>query len=107
MTARGGSPSGCTPLAAQALTPSKSTFRYKVLLQEGRFAMPKFLTIMTALTALGAAAAAQAAPVELDLTGLRAGGRLYVELQTRDQYRSEARAPGASAGPPPPGDSAL
>jgi uncharacterized protein (DUF2141 family) len=56
--------------------------------------MTNFLTIVASLTALGTAVAAQAAPVEIDLTGLRAGGRLYVQLQTRDQYMGQARAAG-------------
>ena len=56
--------------------------------------MTRLLIIVASLTALGTAATARAAPVEIDLTGLRAGGRLYVELQTRDQYMGPQRAAG-------------
>jgi uncharacterized protein (DUF2141 family) len=69
--------------------------------------MTRFLTIIASLTALGTAAAAQAAPVEIDLTGLRAGGRLYVQLQTRDQYQGPQRAAGKIVEAPAAGGLAL
>ena len=49
---------------------------------------------LASLAVLGCASAAQAAPVEIDLTGLRAGGRLYVQLQTRDDYLGPRRQAG-------------
>jgi uncharacterized protein (DUF2141 family) len=39
-------------------------------------------------------AAAHAGTVSVDLTGLRAGGTLYVQLQTRDQFLGPARIAG-------------
>jgi uncharacterized protein (DUF2141 family) len=62
---------------------------------------------MASLAALATAAAAQAAPVEIDLSGLRAGGRLYVELQTRDQFMGDTRAAGKIVDAPAAGSLAL
>lgn len=69
--------------------------------------MNRLLTIIASLAALGTAAAAQAAPVEIDLTGLRAGGRLFVQLQTRDQYMRHTRTAGRIVEAPAAGDLAL
>ena len=44
--------------------------------------------------ALALAVPATAAPVRVELTGLRAGGTLYVQLQTRAQYMSAERSAG-------------
>jgi uncharacterized protein (DUF2141 family) len=55
--------------------------------------MTRIATI-AALIALAAPAAASAAPVRIDLSGLRAGGTLYVQLQTRDQFMGAARTAG-------------
>ena len=52
------------------------------------------LAIIAASLALAAPAAASAAPVRIDLSGLRAGGALYVQLQTRAQFMGAARAAG-------------
>jgi len=69
--------------------------------------------------ALALPAAASAAPVSVDLSGLRPGGTLYVELQTRAQFMGADRtagqivqAPAAGSlsldlGEVPPGDYAL
>lgn len=63
--------------------------------------------------------AAFAAPVTADLSGLRAGGTLYVQLQTRAQFLGQERAAGeivrtvpagtlsVALGEIPPGDYAL
>lgn len=80
--------------------------------------MTRFSTILAALALAGPAAAA-AAPVTVDLSGLRTGGTLYVQLQTRDQFLGPQRtagqriaAPAAGAlsvdlGDVPPGDYAI
>lgn len=80
--------------------------------------MTRIATI-AALIALAAPAAASAGPVRIDLSGLRAGGTLYVQLQTRDQFMGAARtagqvvqAPqagtlGVDLGDVPPGDYAI
>lgn len=52
------------------------------------------LSLLAAAIALAAPAAAAAGPVRIDLSGLRAGGRLYVQLQTRDQFMGGSRAAG-------------
>jgi uncharacterized protein (DUF2141 family) len=77
------------------------------------------ISTIAALIALAAPAMAQAGPVRVDLIGLRAGGTLYVQLQTRTQFLGTARvagrmieAPQAGAlgvdlGEVPPGDYAL
>jgi uncharacterized protein (DUF2141 family) len=56
--------------------------------------MPKFIPIAAALAAFATAGAASAAPIELDLAGLRAGGKLYVQVQTREQFLGADRAAG-------------
>jgi uncharacterized protein (DUF2141 family) len=55
--------------------------------------MTRFATIAAAL-ALALPAAAQAGAVSVDLSGLRAGGTLYVQLQTRAQFMGADRAAG-------------
>jgi uncharacterized protein (DUF2141 family) len=69
--------------------------------------MRRFLIMTASLTALGMTAAVQAAPVEIDLSGLRAGGRLYVQLQTREQFMGSARAAGEMVSAPAAGDLAI
>lgn len=76
-------------------------------------------SMFAAALALSAATAATAAPVRIELSGLRAGGTLYVQLQTREQYMGAdhaageiVRAPAAGAlsldlGEVPPGRYAL
>jgi uncharacterized protein (DUF2141 family) len=71
------------------------------------------------LAALALPSAALATPVTADLSGLRAGGTLYVQLQTRDQFMSANRAGGEilrrvpagslslALGDVPPGDYAI
>jgi len=51
-------------------------------------------SIAAALFALSLPAAAPAAPLRVDLNGLRSGGTLYVQLQTRDQFLGAARTAG-------------
>jgi uncharacterized protein (DUF2141 family) len=65
--------------------------------------MHKSLMIAATLASLAAATAAQAAPVEIDLSGLHAGGRLYVQLQTREQFMGSARAAGEVVNAPAAG----
>jgi uncharacterized protein (DUF2141 family) len=72
-----------------------------------------------AALALALPAAAHAGPVAVDLTGLRAGGTLYVQVQTRAQFMGQSRiggrivaAPragslGVDLGEVPPGDYAI
>jgi uncharacterized protein (DUF2141 family) len=72
-----------------------------------------------AALALVLPAAAWAGPVTVDLTGLRAGGTLYVQVQTRAQFMGPARAGGRIVAAPqagslsvdlgevPPGDYAI
>jgi uncharacterized protein (DUF2141 family) len=55
--------------------------------------MKPIITI-AALLAIAAPAAASAGPVRIDLSGLRAGGTLYVQLQTRGQFLGAQRAAG-------------
>lgn len=50
--------------------------------------------ILIAASALTLPAAAQAGNVQIDLSGLRAGGTLYVQVQTRDQFLGAGRAAG-------------
>lgn len=52
------------------------------------------IATIAALVALAAPAAASAGPVRIDLSGLRAGGTLYVQLQTRAQFMGAARTAG-------------
>lgn len=59
--------------------------------------------ILAAAWALALPAAAQAGKVEIDLSGLRAGGTLYVQLQTRDQFPGAGRAAGRIVEAPPAG----
>ena len=49
---------------------------------------------MIAALALALPAAAQAGPVSVELSGLRGGGTLYVQLQTRAQFLGGERAAG-------------
>lgn len=51
-------------------------------------------SIAAAVLALAMPAAASAGPVRVDLSGLRAGGTLYVQLQTREQFFGAARTAG-------------
>jgi uncharacterized protein (DUF2141 family) len=51
-------------------------------------------SIAAALLALAMPVAASAGPVRVELSGLRAGGTLYVQLQTRAQYMGADRAAG-------------
>jgi uncharacterized protein (DUF2141 family) len=72
-----------------------------------------------AALALAFPAAAQAGPVTVDLTGLRAGGTLYVQVQTREQFMGPSRIGGRVVAAPhagslsvdlgdvPPGDYAI
>lgn len=55
--------------------------------------MTRFSIIVAAL-ALAGPGAAMAGPVTVDLSGLRAGGTLYVQLQTRDQFLGPQRTAG-------------
>ena len=54
--------------------------------------------------ALALAVPAAAAPVRVELAGLRAGGTLYVQLQTRDQFMGAARTAGEVVRMPAAGD---
>jgi len=54
----------------------------------------KTVITIAALLVLAAPAAAQAGNVRVDLTGLRAGGTLYVQLQTRAQFLGAERSAG-------------
>jgi len=47
--------------------------------------------------------AAQAGTVSVDLTGLRAGGTLYVQVQTREQFLGQARIAGQIVAATQPG----
>jgi uncharacterized protein (DUF2141 family) len=79
----------------------------------------KIITPIAALLVLAAPAALQAGPVRVDLSGVHAGGTLYVQLQTRAQFLGAERsagqliqAPQAGAlsvdlGEVPPGDYAV
>ena len=80
--------------------------------------MKRISTIAAAL-AVALPAAGHAGPVAVELSGLRAGGILYVQLQTRAQFLGDqriagrlVRAPAAGAlsidlGEVPPGDYAV
>jgi uncharacterized protein (DUF2141 family) len=52
------------------------------------------LSVFAAAFALAAPAAAQAGPVSVDLSGLRGGGTLYVQLQSRAQFLGAERIAG-------------
>jgi uncharacterized protein (DUF2141 family) len=55
-----------------------------------------FLTALTALAGLAVAAPAYAAPLTVDLEGVRgAGGRLYVSVQTREQFMKDRGVAGS------------
>lgn len=54
----------------------------------------KPIPILAAALAIALPAAAHAGTVTVDLTGVRAGGTLYVQLQTRDQFLGQDRAVG-------------
>lgn len=81
--------------------------------------MTRLPHLAAAALALALPAAAQAGPVTVDLSGLRAGGKLYVQVQTREQFMGQARiagrvvlAPQAGSlsveiGDVPPGDYAV
>jgi uncharacterized protein (DUF2141 family) len=81
--------------------------------------MTRFALFAAAALALAFPAAAEAGTVSVDLTGLRAGGTVYVQVQTRAQFMGPARvagrvvaAPEAGAlsldlGDVPPGDYAV
>ncbi|MEA3012494.1 MAG: hypothetical protein QOD42_1039 [Sphingomonadales bacterium] len=81
--------------------------------------MIRFRYFAAAALALAFPAAAWAGPVTVDLTGLHAGGTLYVQVQTREQFMGQARvggrivaAPSAGSlsvelGDVPPGDYAI
>ena len=57
--------------------------------------MTRFPTIAAAaFLAFALPAAAQAGTVSVDLSGVRAGGTLYVQLQTRDQFLGPGRVAG-------------
>lgn len=55
----------------------------------------KPITTIAVLLALAVPAAAEAGNVRVDLTGLHAGGTLYVQLQTRAQFLGGERVAGA------------
>jgi uncharacterized protein (DUF2141 family) len=57
-----------------------------------------------ALVALGLAAAARAGPVEVAVGGLRAGGTLYVALQSRDEFMKPGGTYGRMIAGPMAGD---
>lgn len=56
--------------------------------------MTRLPLFATAALVLAFPAAAQAGTVSVDLTGLRAGGTLYVQVQTREQFMGSARVAG-------------
>lgn len=64
--------------------------------------MTRLSTIAAALI-LALPAAAQAGTVAVDLSGLRAGGTLYVQLQTRAQFLGADRIAGQIVQAPPAG----
>jgi uncharacterized protein (DUF2141 family) len=68
--------------------------------------MIRFATFATAL-ALAFPAAALAGPVSVDLSGLRAGGALYVQLQTRAQFMGAERVAGRIVAAPAAGSLSL
>jgi len=81
--------------------------------------MTRFAMISAAALALAFPAFAHAGPVTVELTGLRAGGTLYVQVQTREQFMGPARVGGQAVTAPsagslsvdigevPPGDYAV
>ena len=81
--------------------------------------MTRFPYFAAAALALFPPAAAHAGPVTVDLSGLRAGGTLYVQVQTREQFLGQTRVGGRIVAAPqagslsvdlgdvPPGDYAV
>jgi len=81
--------------------------------------MTRLPLFTAAALALAFPTVAQAGPITVDLTGLRAGGTLYVQVQTREQFMSPARVGGKAITAPsagslsveigdiPPGDYAV
>lgn len=81
--------------------------------------MTRLPVLAAAALALALPAAARAGTVSVDLTGLRAGGTLYVQVQTREQFMGQARVAGRIVAAPlagslsldlgdvPPGDYAV
>lgn len=81
--------------------------------------MTRLALLAAAALALALPVAAQAGPVTVDLTGLHAGGRIYVQVQTRDQFLGQTRVGGRIVAAPqagsvsvdlgdvPPGDYAI
>ncbi len=65
--------------------------------------MTRLPLFAAAVLALAIPAAAQAGPVTVDLTGLRAGGTLYVQVQTREQFMGPARIGGRIVAAPQAG----
>jgi uncharacterized protein (DUF2141 family) len=81
--------------------------------------MTRLPLFAAAVLALAFPTVAQAGPVTVELTGLRAGGTLYVQVQTRAQFMGPARVGGRAVTAPsagsltvdlgevPPGDYAV
>jgi uncharacterized protein (DUF2141 family) len=81
--------------------------------------MTRLPLFAAAALALAVPAPALAGTVTVDLSGLRAGGTLYVQVQTREQFMSQARVAGQAVTAPlagslsveigevPPGDYAV
>jgi uncharacterized protein (DUF2141 family) len=69
--------------------------------------MNPIFKILAAASMLALPAAAHAGDVEVDLTGVRAGGTLYVQLQTRDQFMTASRAYGEMVRAPAAGGVSL
>jgi len=57
--------------------------------------MNLILKMLAGAFVLAVPAGASAGDVAVDLSGVRAGGTLYVQLQTREQFMGAARASGA------------
>jgi uncharacterized protein (DUF2141 family) len=107
-------------------TPSKRRLLHEGVLCIIEFSLIHWSETMTRLPLFAAAAlalafpaAAKAGPVTVDLTGLRAGGTLYVQVQTRAQFMGATRVGGRIVAAPsagslgvdlgeiPPGDYAV
>jgi uncharacterized protein (DUF2141 family) len=56
--------------------------------------MKRIFKMLATAALLTAPAMAEAADVKVDLSGVRAGGTIYVQLQTRGQFMTVARAYG-------------
>lgn len=65
--------------------------------------MTRLPYLAAAALALILPAAAQAGPVTVDLSGMRAGGTLYLQVQTRDQFLGQTRAGGRIVAAPQAG----